>query len=194
MMWYRFAQELQEELEKDNSANDRQILDMTGGVKSRKTPEKTTELPPINEPSVTYETPEFDEEQVIDNPIVDIDKTQNEEPSNDTFTDYTPPSSNEEEAINQIQDKYRADDLNMILDKVGVQLPMHDSCRCRIQFRPDSFDSDLLIPRWEISPDSCADCTLAQQKFNQYVEETGIRVRLPGSAVDERDAVENTQI
>jgi len=126
--------------------------------------------------------------------LQEVDEIHQEEPSDDTFTDYTPPSSQEEKEINQVQDMHRAEDLDAILTNVGVSLPMHDSCRCRIQFRPDSFDSNLLIPRWEISPDSCPDCTLAQQKFNQYVEETGIRVRLPENEGGEPDEAVNMQI
>lgn len=177
MMWYRLAQSATW----DNNESDRQTLDMTGGVKSRKTPATQAVEPPITpepiaEPQIEETAPEIEEI-----PEVTEDEQVNEGDNQDTFTDYTPPSSAEEDQVAQAQDMYRAEDLAAIIDGAGVGYPMHESCRCRIQFRPDDSAGDLLVPRWEVSSGACNDCLNAQQMFNQYVEQTGVRVQPPNS-------------
>jgi hypothetical protein len=179
-MWYRLAQSL----EGDNNEADRQTLDMTGGVRSRKTPESPLSAPPIPQPVIEPEILPEEEPQIEEIPdtteVEDEQVDEGETP--DTFTDYTPPSSAEEDQVAQAQDMYRAEDLAAIMDGAGVEYPMHESCRCRIQFRPDDSAGDLLVPRWEVSSGACNDCLNAQQMFNQYVEQTGVRVQPPGSA------------
>lgn len=182
MMWYRLAQLT----EGDNNEADRQTLDMTGGVSSRKTPNQPVSIqptpfpPPAVEPNIEQE---FDEEEQQLEEIPQVEDGQVDEDSDtDTFTDYTPPSSSEEDQIAQAQDMYRAEDLAAIIDGAGVEYPMHESCRCRIQFRPDDSAGDLLVPRWEVSSGACNDCLNAQQLFNQYVEQTGVRVQPPNNA------------
>jgi hypothetical protein len=178
-MWYRIAQKT----EFDNNENDREILDMTGGVKSRNVKQ------PSNTDSEIDNLPEvepFEIENVVQNEPGELDDPeelgqQDVEP--ETFTDYTPKSSEEENQIEQIQTEGRAEDLRIILDKVGLEIPMHDSCRCKIQFRPDDDTGELLIPRWEVDPRACNDCLRAQQSFNQYVEQAGIRVRPPDDVI-----------
>lgn len=168
-MWYRLSQSQNADAEAE-----REMLDMTGGVRSRKgselvEPQEQVQIPVEPEPPIT--------EHVIDEPVID-------EPANeDTFTDYTPPSTAEENQVNQVQDMYRAEDLDEIFRGAGVQYPMHESCRCRIQFRPDDSNDDLLVPRWEVSSGACDHCLNAQRIFNQYVEQTGVRVQLPNSGV-----------
>lgn len=185
-MWYRFSQFNEE----DNSEADRQMLDMTGGVRTRPgqstTPTTPTTTEPKNitpiekEPETQEITDALDTEDAPDVPDVP-DTLDDNSNSNDTFTDYTPPSSEEENQVEKAQDMYRAEDLAAIMDGAGVIYPVHDSCRCRIQFRPDESSIDLLVPRWEISPGACGDCIQAQKSFNQYVEQTGVRVQPPSS-------------
>lgn len=178
MMWYRLAQSTEE----DNNELDRQTLDMTGGVSSRKTPEST--LPaqtPAQIPQEPAEPEILEEEPQIEEIPEAEDEQGNESDTTDPLTDYTPPSSAEEDQVAQAQDMYRAEDLAAILDGAGVEYPMHESCRCRIQFRPDDSAGDLLVPRWEVSSGACNDCLNAQQMFNQYVEQTGVRVQPPNS-------------
>ena len=185
MMWYRFAQSVED----DNSTPDRQTLDMTGGVRSRKTPSRPAPIPQIESKPVVK--PIETEIESVDKPlqtedaselVQQIDQEEQDSDELSTFTDYTPPSSAEEDQVAQAQDMYRAEDLAAIIDGSGVQYPMHESCRCRIQFRPDDSAGDLLVPRWEASPGACNDCLNAQQMFNQYVEQTGVRVQPPNSA------------
>lgn len=181
-MWYRLAQLAEE----DNITPDRQTLDMTGGVKSRKTPpvistpRPQAELNSVVEPIEIKEETEDEVSRTEDvlKPTQLIDQEDNEY---DVFTDYTPPSSSEEEQVEQTQDMYRAEDLSAIMDNAGVQYPVHEACRCRIQFRPDDNASDLLVPRWEVSPGACNHCLDAQRIFNQYVEQTGVRVQPPNN-------------
>lgn len=180
MMWYRLAQSTEE----DNNELDRQTLDMTGGVSSRKTPAATL---PAQTPAPIPQAPVVEPEIIEGEPqIEEVPETEDEQgdesDTTDTFTDYTPPSSSEEDQVAQAQDMYRAEDLAAILDGAGVEYPMHESCRCRIQFRPDDSAGDLLVPRWEVSSGACNDCLNAQQMFNQYVEQTGVRVQPPNSA------------
>jgi len=178
MMWYRLAQSTEE----DKNELDRQTLDMTGGVSSRKTPEATLPVQPVPAPQAPVIEPEITEEE----PQIEEIQEAEDEPGDesdiaDTFTDYTPPSSAEEDKVEQAQDMYRAEDLSAILTNAGVEYPMHESCRCRIQFRPDDSAGDLLVPRWEVSSGACNECLDAQQMFNQYVEQTGVRVQPPNS-------------
>jgi len=182
MMWYRFAQSIEEE---NNAESERQMLDMTGGVRSRKSPvaptQQVQEVPPIVTQQEIVQEPNPEPEAVESEPI-QKNEPISENNESDTFTDYTPPSSAEEESVEQAQDMYRAEDLSAIMDNAGVEYPMHESCRCRIQFRPDGSAGDLLIPRWEVSSSACPDCLHAQQMFNQYVEQAGVRVRPPDNA------------
>ena len=178
MMWYRLAQPTQE----DKNALDRQTLDMTGGVLSRKAPEATL---PVQQPVSPPQAPVIEPEIIEEEPqIEEAPKTDGEQGDEDVigpFTDYTPLSSAEEDKVKQVQDMYRAEDLSAILANAAVEYPMHESCRCRIQFRPDDSAGDLLVPRWEVSSGACNKCLDAQQMFNQYVEQTGVRVQPPNS-------------
>jgi hypothetical protein len=175
-MWYKLAQSIEE----DKNTFDRQTLDMTGGVSSRKTPDDTLPaMPEIQEPNLV---PEIIEEKPQIEEVTEINDEQGDEVNiEDTFTDYTPPSSSEEDQIEQVQDMYRAEDLSAILESAGVEYPMHESCRCRIQFRPDDSADDLLVPRWEVSSGACNYCLDAQRMFNQYVEQSGVRVQAPNN-------------
>lgn len=179
MMWYRLAQSTEE----DKNELDRQTLDMTGGVSSRKAPEATLPVqPPVPAPQAPVAEPEIIEEEPQIEEVPETEDEQGDEDGvTDTFTDYTPPSSAEEDEVKQAQDMYRAEDLSAILENAGVEYPMHESCRCRIQFRPDDSAGDLLVPRWEVSSGACNECLDAQQMFNQYVEQTGVRVQPPNS-------------
>lgn len=174
-MWYRHAQAVQP----NSGAFDRQTLDMTGGVKSHQDSDESAENEQI-EPNL--EAISTNQPENINEADAELDVSPNNQPSEDVFTDYTPPSSADEDNVEQMQDLYRAQDLEAILSGASVALPMHDSCRCRIQFRPDDNSDELLVPRWEVSPSACPDCIRAQQSFNQYVEQSGVRVQPPENA------------
>lgn len=177
-MWYRFSKQILA----SEADLDRETLDMTGGVsapgdlKKAKMPPKVLEQQPaITQPVAPVPEPVVPEQQDL-TPDIEEDLTQ---PSEKTFTDYTPDSSADKDEITDEQTAYRARDLSVVMQSAGVQLPMHEDCHCKIQFRPDDSSEHFLIPRWEVSNSACHDCLNAQRAFNSYVESTGVRVAAP---------------
>ncbi|MBS1722295.1 MAG: hypothetical protein JSS66_04725 [Armatimonadetes bacterium] len=173
-MWYRRLKEVLAQA--DAAELDRETLDQTGGVTARQDKEVNPVEPMTSQPPVAAdlaETPASEPQEPVEEPATE---------TTDTFTDYTPESSADEQEVHDVQDASRARDLSGVMAGAGVVWPVHDNCRCRVQFRPDHDDQGLFIPVWEVSSSACPACLTAQQAFNHFVESSGIRVEAPEGA------------